>query len=171
MKKGLSTVIATVILILLVVVATTIVWGFVNNTIREKTEEVGTCFDVETSRGVAINDFYTCYDSSNNEVQFSITIADVEVEGLLVSILAGGATKTFTLTNEDQVISDLKPYQGNLNQPVKLPGKNAGLTYVASGFSGLQKIDWIKIAPIIDGKQCDTSDSTYEIVDCSFLAS
>lgn len=170
-KRGLSGVITAVILILLVVVATTIVWTFVNRTIKERTEGVGTCFEVETSEKVTINDYYTCYDSATGEVQFSISIKDVEVEGLLISILAGGTSKSFTLTNEDKVITDLRPYQGSSGEAVKLPGKNAGLTYVASGFSGVEKVDWIKIAPIIEKKQCDESDSTYEIEDCSLLAS
>jgi len=52
---------------------------------------------------------------------------------------------------------------------VKLPGKNEGLTYVASGFDGSDKIDSIKIAPVIDEEQCSAVDTTSQVDSCSLL--
>ena len=168
-KKALSAVVATVILILLVVAATAIVWTFVNKLVKEKTSQTETCFDVESGEKVTLNNYYTCYDSATGEVQFSLSIADVDVDEVLVSILAGGSTKSFTIKNESTVIPNLRYYNGVPGQAVKLPERNAGLTYVASGFSGNSKIDWIKISPIIDGRQCATTDTINEIESCSLL--
>jgi len=170
-KKGLSTVIATVLLILLVTVTTAIVWVFVNNIVTQRTEGVQSCFEVQSGEKITINDYYTCYDSALGEVQFSINIGDAEIDSLIISILASGNSKSFTLTNSNTTFNNLKPYNGNYNTNVTLPGKNEGLTYIASGFTNVEKIDWIKIAPIIEDKQCDLTDATYEIVDCSLLAS
>jgi FlaG/FlaF family flagellin (archaellin) len=171
-KKGLSTVIATVLLILLVVVATGIVWAFVNNIVTNKTAGVQSCFDVTSSPKVTLNGGYTCYiNATNGEVQFSVDIGDAQINGLAVSIAVGGNSKTFTLTNEDTVIPNLKPYGDSYtySDPVKLPGKNEGRTYVASGFNTkLNKVDSIKIAPIVE-KQCDLSDQTYQIDDCALF--
>jgi FlaG/FlaF family flagellin (archaellin) len=170
-KKALSTVVATVLIILLTVVATAIVWTFVKGIVNpEKLEGTQSCFEATSGEKITINDYYTCYNKANNtvQVQFSIDMKDVKVDAVLVSILVGGNSKSFTLTNNDTNIPDLGPYKGNLGDPVKLPGPNEGRTYVAGGFeSGAGKVDWIKIAPVINGKQCDSSDETYQIDYCS----
>jgi uncharacterized protein (UPF0333 family) len=169
-KKGLSTVIATVLLILLVVVATSIVWMFVNNIVKDSTDKrTQSCFNAISSSKVTINDYYTCYNSSSGKVQFSINIGDVDVEGVVVSILMGGNSRSFTITNQVQVINYLLPYGNSGLTTVNLPIKNGGKTYIATGFQVNSKVDSIKIAPIIEGKQCDMSDSTYQVDDCSLL--
>ena len=169
-KKGLSAIIATVLIILLVTAATAIVWAFVNNIINDQTEGVQSCFEVESGEKVILNDYYTCFDSDRKEVRFSITIADAEIDSLLVSIAAGGTSKSFTLNNTEVVVTNLRPYQGINGEAVNLPGQNEGKTYVAEGFSLESSIDSIKIAPIIGEKQCGMSDSTYSIEDCTLFA-
>jgi len=168
-KKGLSTIIATVLVILLVTAATAIVWAFVNNIISDQTDGVQSCFEVESGEKVILNNYYTCFDSAQGEVRFSITLADADIDSLLVSIAAGGTSKSFTLTNIETVVTNLKPYQGETGEAVKLPGPNEGKTYVAEGFTPGLSIDSIKIAPIIGEKQCGVSDSTYSIDDCSLF--
>jgi FlaG/FlaF family flagellin (archaellin) len=174
-KKALSTVVATVLMILLVMVAASIVWAFVNNIVKSKTEGVQSCFDATSSGKVTIEDSYTCYQPINNktsnEVQFSINIGDVSIDSLIVSILVGGNSKSFTLTNNATDIPYLRPYTGDYGDTVKLPGKNEGKTYVAD-FSaefgqGAVKVDSIRIAPVVEGKQCDQSDETNQIDFCS----
>jgi hypothetical protein len=169
-KKALSTVIATVLLILLVTVATAVVWTFVKNIVnKDKLDKEKSCFDVESSEKVTLNGYYTCYNQTSGEVQFSISIADADIDSLVVSILVGGNSRSFTLTNNITHNSDLKPYKGAYNGSIILPVKNAGKTYVGKGFENQSKVDWIKIAPVIDDKQCGESDSTYEVVYCSNL--
>jgi hypothetical protein len=168
-KKGLSTVVATVLIILLTVVATAIVWTFVKNIVNpEKLQGTQSCFELTSGEKITLNDFYTCYNKTSNEVQFSIDIKDAQVDALVVSILVGGNSKSFTLTNNYTIIPNLKPYKGSQGEAVKLPGLNEGKTYVAEGFeSGVGKVDWIKIAPVVAGKQCDASDETSQIDYCS----
>ncbi|MFH1503617.1 MAG: hypothetical protein ABIE36_03085 [Candidatus Diapherotrites archaeon] len=168
-KKALSAVVTTVILILLVTVATAIVWTFVKKIIEDRTSQTETCFKVESSEKVTLNDYYTCFDSENGEVQFSLSITDIEVQAIVISILAEGNSKSFTLTNDSTVIANLRNYKGSVGESVKLPGKNEGLTYVASGFEGANKIDWIKISPIIDDKQCESTDTISQVEDCTLL--
>jgi hypothetical protein len=168
-KKALSTVIATVLIILLVLVSVAIVWKFIQNIVNpEKLDKAQSCFDATSSGKVTINDYYTCYNQTSNEVQFSIDIKDVTIDSLVVSILVGGNSKSFTLTNNDTIVPNLRPYKGSSGTTVKLPGKNEGKTYVAEGFeAGAGKVDWIKIAPVIAGQQCDASDETYQVDYCS----
>lgn len=172
-KKALSTVIATVLMILLVMVATAIVWEFVVNIAKNQTEGVQSCFAATSSGKVAINDYYTCYNITSGEVQFSIDVKDVDIDSLVISILVGGNSKSFTLTNNYTVIPNLKPYKGNPGDAVKLPGKNEGDTYVADFSSefaqGVTKVDYIRIAPIVGEKQCEQSDETNQIDSCSLF--
>jgi len=165
-KNGLSGVVATVILILLVIVATTIVWTMVSNLIENKTSGVQSCFDVGFSDKVSFNQDYTCFDSENNEVQFSINIGDIEIEKVLVSISYAGTSKSFSITPEAQGFDDLVTYPSR-GSSVTLPGKNSGLTYIATGISDAP--DWIKIAPYVGEKQCGVSDTIYELEDCKFF--
>lgn len=169
-KKALSSVIATVLIILLVVASVTIVWAFVKNFIDNRTKSTQSCFDVESSEKVTINNYYTCYNKTLGEVQFSIDIEDVEIDSLVISILSEGNSKSFTLTNENTSNPNLKPYKGIYNTNVTLPEKNSGKTYVAGGFDIGSKVDWIKIAPVIDDEQCGSSDETYQVDSCVLLA-
>jgi hypothetical protein len=168
-KKGLSTVIATVLIILLVVVSVSIVWVFVKNIIEGRTKSTASCFDVESSDKVSLNGQYTCYNKTSGEVQFSIDIGEIEIDSLKVYVAASGSSKSFTLNNTAVDVPRLRPYK-QASGPVQLPGKNEGLTYVVSGFLGAEKIDSIKIAPVVDGNTCSSSSETYQIDSCSLLA-
>jgi hypothetical protein len=165
-KGGLSDVVATVILIALVVAATGIVWGVVNNMIRDKTEGAQACMDVGFSQKVILNEDYTCYNSTSDEVQFSLNVWDVAIDGVLVSVTSAGNSKSYTITNTAQAISGLVNYPDK-SAYVILPGKNAGLTYIATGFP--TEVDSIKIAPIVGEEQCEISDQINQIEDCAIF--
>ncbi len=160
-NKGLSGVVTAVIMIALVMAAAMIVWGIVNTTIKGQIKGAESCFG--NYNKVTINSIYTCYDSTNDKFQFSLNIGDIEVDSVLISVSAGGSTNSYTLTNEEQPITGLGPYPSGEGE-VSLPGKNAGLTYIASGFP--ERPDLMKIAPIINDQQCEVSDTLSEIENC-----
>ncbi len=160
-KRGVSAIIVTVILVALVMTAGAVVWAMVNNLIKGQTEGAESCLNVLNK--VTINGLYTCYDKTGNNVHFSINIGDVDIDEVVVVISSAGATKSYTLTNYDQTIPGLGPYPSGSGS-VKLPEKNGGKTYIASGFT--EGPDSIRIAPIIAGKQCDTSDEMFQIENC-----
>ena len=163
--KAMSGVVTAVIMIGLVMVAAVIVWVVVRNIIQGRLEGVESCFGIYEK--VTINSRYTCHENPN--FQFSISIGDIDVNSVIVSISGAGATNSYTITNGNQTIANLANYgsTGFGTDQIKLPGENSGLTYVASGFT--EKPDLIQIAPVIDSKQCEVSDSLSEIDDCSTL--
>ena len=167
-KKGISGVITAVLMVALVMAATVIVWVVVKNLVSEKIEGTESCF--MTFGQVKINNRYTCYDSSSKEFHFSISVGDIDIDELLIGISGEGTTKSFTITNEEQTITGLTNYPDG-SPEIKLPAKNAGLTYIYNmtegGFS--TGPDSIEIAPIISGKQCDVSDSLSDIDNCLLL--
>lgn len=166
--KGLSGVITVVIMIALVMAAAVIVWGVVNTLIRGQMESAEACFG--NYNKITLNGIYTCYEyisADNYYVHFSLNIGDIEVDSVLVSVSAEGATNSYTLTNEDEVtIPGLANYgsTGFGTDLIILPSKNAGKTYIANGFT--EKPDLIKIAPVINGQQCEISDTLSNIEIC-----
>ncbi len=163
-KKGLSEVVAVVIVILLVISAGAVVWSVVNNLIKNKTSQISSCFDADFSESIFFNNDYTCYNSSSGEMQFSLGIGDVDIEKAIVSVAYGGGSKTFTITNTDETISDLVSYPAR-SITNSLPLKNGGKTYIALGIT--TNPDWVKVVPYVDGKQCEQTDTVYNPYDCA----
>jgi FlaG/FlaF family flagellin (archaellin) len=168
-KKSLSTVIATVLLILLAVVLVGVVWASITKIINDSRNRSESCFDLQEK--VTLNAFYTCYNQTSKELMFSINIADKDVERALVSITVEGTSKSVELLASGSTFSNVRPYGGNYGANTTLPEKNAGLSYyynlTASGFSGTISPTMIRIAPIIGGNQCDVTDTISEISACT----
>ncbi len=165
-KNGLSTIVVTLILIVLSLVAVGMVWGFVSNMVNKQISSTESCFGNYDK--VKLDGQYTCYEISGStyNFRFSLSMGDVQVEKVIVSVSSGGTSKSYTITNTAQTISGLTPYPSGTT--VILPIQNAGLTYKATGFSS--KIDSVKIAAVIGETQCDVSDMLTQIEDCSLLA-
>lgn len=167
-KRGLSAVVTTMILVALSMAAIVLVWVFVSNMVKKQIGSSESCYGNYDK--VKINGQYTCYErvsASNYNLRFSLAIGDIDVDKVIVSISSVGAVKSYTITNTPQVISGLKMYPSGINQ-VNLSGKNAGLSYNATGFGG--KIDSIQIAPVIGGNLCEVSDSLASIEDCKLIS-
>ena len=159
-NKGISGIVATVIMIALVIAIGGIVWAVINNLVSEQLEEAGSCFGVFEK--VTINEEYTCWNSSDNLALFSISIGDLDVDGIVVSISAGGTTKSYEIGKQP---SDIGLYYfHNSETSVASPGKNSGFTYVSDEFT--VRPDVIQVSPIIGGSQCDVADSVTSIDTC-----
>ena len=174
-KRGLSEVVTTVIMIALVLVAVIMVWTIINNLIQGKIKDSESCFG--NAEKVILDKRNICYeiDGSTGKVRFAVSLGDVDVDEVLISISGGVETKSFKISNEDQAIENLT-YLGTSSQTTKLPSKNGGKTYEYSWdfMPGVGEftnaVNSIKIAPIIDGTQCEMSDSSSDIEDCTLLS-
>ncbi len=96
-KRGLSEVVGTVLIIGLTVAAGAIVWAVVNSLITDNLNEGQACFGVFDQ--VKLNNDYTCYNSSSNNLQFSIKVGDINITQIVVSVSFGGASESATLKN------------------------------------------------------------------------
>jgi flagellin-like protein len=167
-KKGLSAIITVLLLIALTVAVVAIVWVVVNNLVTDELEGAGSCFGVLDK--VNLDSRYTCYDGTGNELWFSISIGDIEVDEVLVSISGEGTSSGFKINSTDSQITNVVSYPSR-SADVKLPGKNSGRTYIfdldAAGFTEMP--DSIEIAPIISGNQCGISDTMQQFDSCSSI--
>lgn len=166
-RKGLSTVVATVIMIALVMAAIAIVWGVVANLIEEELEGADSCINVFDK--VEINGRYTCYDPVNSNFQFSLILRDIDVDEVLFAISDLGSTETFKISNSPDSVSGVSNYPSPTGLIV-LPKKNGGSTYIYDlSLVGFSEPDLFEISPVIDGKQCGVSSSLTDIPDCATL--
>ena len=167
-SKGLSTIVITLIIILVSIVAVGIVWAFVNNMIKNQIRDSESCYGNYDK--IKINGMYTCFErisAANYNLRFSLSMGDISVDKVIVSVSSAGNVNSYQITNTAQNIINLVMYSGTNPANVILPAKNAGLTYNATGFSA--KIDSIEIAPYIQGTLCGVSDSVSEIEDCKLI--
>ncbi|MCK9568231.1 hypothetical protein M0R72_04735 [Candidatus Pacearchaeota archaeon] len=163
--KGLSTIVTAVILIALSMAALVVVWGFVSNFINEEIGSSQSCFGNYDK--VKLNKQYTCYEALGGggfNLRFSLSVGDIDIDKVTVLVSSESAVKSYIITNENQTISGLTLYPSGISS-VTLPGKNSGISYIATGFNS--KIDLIEIAPTIDDNLCEVSDSFSEIDNCA----
>jgi flagellin-like protein len=163
-RKGISGIIATLLLIVLTIVLIAVVWAVVNNLVKGKIEESSACFG--NFEEVTLNDLYSCYDSSLNKMHISLNIGDIEADSVTFTVSSPSQSKSFTITDKPQSIEGVTYYDGS--SMVALPGKNSGITYFYS-WSGSDTPNSVQIAPKINGQQCPASDSITTIDDCALF--
>lgn len=163
-RSGISGVVTVVILIALVVVLISIVWVAVQGLVEDKLGSAEACLEVFEK--VKINSRYTCYEKKvedPNLFQFSITRGDIELDKILVSISSEGEMKTFEIPGTYDNVKNYK--DGEYDEALTLPEKNAGLTYVSQGWS--EKPDLVEISLVIEGIPCQVSGSLSDIDFCT----
>ncbi len=84
-KKGISAVVATVLIILITVAAVTVIWAAIIPMISENIGGATECFDA--SAALTINSDYSCYNESGNYVNIQVarSTGDFELLGVDVS--------------------------------------------------------------------------------------
>ncbi len=166
-KRGLSAIVTTVILVALSMAAVVVIWVFVSNTIKKQIGQSESCFG--NFDKVKFNEQYTCYEDLGNgnfALRFSVEIGAISVDKVIVSVASASAVKSYEITNTAKAVEGLEAYP-TPSGTVVLPAKNSGLTYKATGFTS--QIDSIQITPVINGNQCEVSDTISEIADCISL--
>ena len=164
-KKGVSGIITTVLLIALAFVVVAIVWTIVDNIINKGIGDSNACFGIFDK--VSLDSDWTCYNYSSEEFLFKIDIGDLDVDEVLVGVTSEGTSKSFKILKEESQISGLLMYP-NRETIIKLPDKDAGLTYILNmaqmGLDGAPT--GIQISPIIKGTSCEVSSTIDYIETC-----
>ncbi len=161
-KRGISGVIAMVLMIAITLVATGIVWGVVNNLINSKTKS-SECIDVFEK--VLINNYYTCYNSSSKELNVAVELKNVNIDSVLIGIYGESQSTNFELPSSGY--SHVRPYNGSYGDSLTLPSQNSAVTYIVDINSlGIGNPSIIKISPKIRDYQCEVSDTIMNIEEC-----
>lgn len=164
-KTGIADVIVTVLLVGLALALGAIVWAVVTNLVNGKLQPAQSCFG--NYGELSINPEYTCYNTSallaTKEIDFSILRGDIDVDKITVSISSAGIVKSYTIPG---TYANVKMYgAASYGGALMLPNKTEGLTYVSKDFGAGIPIK-IEIGPVINGQQCDPSDTVTQIETC-----
>lgn len=167
-KKGLSTIVTTLLIVGISIVAIGIVWASANKLIKGQINNSEACYNMNDK--VQLNSKNTCYeeDDGNYTLRFEVEVKDVNLSGLIVSIGYGGESIGYTLNTTNQEISGLVRYPITVPaKELKVPGLNQGFSYRAGNFTSI--IDSIEVTPLVEGVQCGVSDSLADIDNCALL--
>ena len=152
-KKGISAIVATVLIILITVAAVTIVWAAIIPMISNQLESGTVCLDAVTQLQL-VDAGYTCVNVTGEEVSFQIKhgARSFDLEDVQILISSSGNTDSFRLLESDS--------------EAELPKANEERTFtidVSEMGAAVADIDGIQIAPIVSvgntEKICDSSSS------------
>ena len=162
-KKGISAIVATVLIILITVAAVTIIWAAIIPMISNQLESGTICLDAVSQ--VQLLDFgYTCWNDTADTVSIQIKhgAKDFRLNDIQVLVSSEGITKSFSLVNDSTTIT---PEDMTAD---KLPKANEEKVYVINT-TGMDNIDKVQIAPVVavgnTQETCDIS-ATKTLTEC-----
>lgn len=172
-KRGLSPVVATVLIIMITVVAATMIAVFLIPFINDKLGEGKGCFEVLGDISFHGTE-YGCYSGTQGEVTgFSVNVNSDKIQGFTLLAVKGGKSNRYKIIDGANY-PDLKMlgdglFGGEEIYPIEFPGEGGIRTYVYNG-----AVDSFEIYPILkDGEQCEQSGQfepnlcpRNDIVDC-----
>lgn len=111
-KKGISAIVATVLIILITVAAVTIIWAAIIPMITKQLDSGTVCID-PLSQVVIKNQGYTCYSVVDGDVDIQVShgAGSFELTGIQVLVFEGGSSNSSVVSvglpgvNEDAVIT------------------------------------------------------------------
>jgi len=160
-KKALSAIVSVVIIIGLTIAAGAIVFTVVRNLASDKLNDAQSC--LKSIEKFEINGAYTCYNSTGQEIQISISRKELGIDYLMIVISSGEESRTFKLYDEAQVIEGVVNYPSRTTSIV-LPGNESGKTYIIDWNLGIP--EKIQITPSINKKICNIVDEINTIQSC-----
>ena len=170
-KKGLSTVVASIVMILIVVIIIGLISQIIIPMIKKNLSASSDCMDVIGQ--VHLNPAFTCHwrytDEAKAEtypgVMIGVDVGKIDVSGFVITLSGYGQTKSIDII-EGTVRTDLIMYTP-MGGAIELPKENEGKTYVVK-FGVIKDTgteEWpyymdtsrpiiAKVSPIIKGSQC-----------------
>ena len=167
-KKGISAIVATVLIILITVAAVTIIWAAIIPMISNQLESGTICLDA-VSQVQLIDAGYTCVaaDGTNVSIQVKHGAKSFELADIQVLVSAGGSTTPFSLVNVTEVILPDDNTAAALK--LALPGSNEEKVFVIDTSAVTGTIDKVQIAPVVTvgntQEACDIS-ATKTLTEC-----
>jgi len=164
-KKGLSAVIATVMLILITILAVIMMSSFIMPMLRTMMEKSKGCFELRET--FSMSDIgYSCSSASNTSLSISRTWDKSDIKGITLAFICGTESKSFQLLNGTP-ITNIRMYdQGDLVgsplTPITIPSPGETRTYFFNNTGSCTLVNFRPILP--SGDTCE--ESTYEIRAC-----
>lgn len=160
-KKGLSSVVVTISLVLLSIVAVAVIAGFIIPLVRDNLDEGTECFDYRAYFSFEEEFGFNCYREEFGTKLYGVSVraqtagSEVEekVKGFKLVFLKEGESVPVSVVDDSGEIRML-----NTSKPVEIPKSGEVRTYV---YESTETFDAVEIFPFLEsGRVCDRSDST-----------
>ena len=159
-RRGMSEVVATVIMIGLVMAAAAIIWAVVKGMLDENMGNTQNCMGSYDK--VKFYSGATCYNSTSKEFYFYVETSDVNLTKIIVSVYTSSGSRTIEIPKNNGY-PDVREFSGNYNSRLESISENSGRRYA---YNTTQKPESISVVPVIGGTQCDISDTIMDIRNC-----
>ena len=138
-KKGISAVVATVLIILITVAAVTIIWAAIIPMINNQLSKGTICLDAISQLSIE-NKGYTCIEGNDLKIQIGHGATNFDLADIQVLISSNGSTESINLVGDAGILF------------ADLPGTNEERTVTildAVMTTNAADIDTVNIAPIV----------------------
>jgi len=152
-RRGISPVVASVLLIMIAVVTATLIAVFLIPFINERLGEGKGCFEILGD--ISFHETqYNCFSGVYNVTGFSVNMNNERISGFTLIALIGGTSDRIVVT-DNSTNNKLKMLgTGSFGEILEIPDQGGVRTYVYNG-----TVDALEIYPILDdGAQCDKND-------------
>jgi hypothetical protein len=147
-KKGVSAIVATVLIILITVAAVTIIWAAIIPMINDQLDTGLVCLDA-VQQITLIDSGYTCLNNDSLSMQIKHGREAVDLVDIQVLVSVNGTTTSYFLMNDSDDVGDIDD----------LPAVNEVKTYIVDGVD--KDMSSVEIAPVIAAgattKICDVT--------------
>ena len=152
-NKGISAVVATVLIILITVAAITIIWAAVIPMVKNQISSGTTCLDAVSQVGLVTEGGYTCITEDGKvQLQISRGAKDFDLAGVQVLVSIGGDTSSYDYLNSEHSGKELP--DSNEERVISVTNTNLDVTS-----DNLGKATEVSIAPIVKvGQTTETCD-------------
>lgn len=155
-KKGISAVVATVLMILITVAAVTIIWAAIIPMINNQLDKGKACFDAISQ--VSLPDQgYSCVSSDGKNVTIQIKRGSLDIELVDAQVIFSSEGNSYSFALSDPTTTIVP------SGSITFPNINEERVYVIDTSSIVGDIETVEIAPVVQvGKSqevCDVSAS------------
>jgi flagellin-like protein len=160
-KKGISAIVATVLIILITVAAVTIIWAAIIPMINNQLDKGTVCLDA-VSQVQLVDAGYTCKNAEEVSLQIKHGSKSFKLADIQVLISAGGTTTSYSL------LENATDSSGEAIVMDDLPGSNEERVFLIDTGDTIN-LTQVQIAPIVSvgntQEACDVSASKV-LLDC-----
>ncbi len=157
--RGVSPVIATVLLLVITVSLISVLAAFTIPFIKNSLEPGEDCFKALNKLNLGGTP-YTCYSNGTTlRTGISVQVGDIDIQGFKLILYSGGTADPINIL-PDTSSAQVRMLGSDFNTPLQIPAKGGLKTYVVSG-----TYTKVEVAPILASGTCEKSD-TFEIVQC-----
>ena len=166
-KKGISAIVATVLIILITVAAVTIIWAAIIPMISENLDKATRCGDATSQ--LTLKEDYTCWHSSgsssgNMSVQVSRGSGSFELADIKVILSIAGNDENYMILDNTST-----PASGGQYQLGDFPEINENKVFLIN--KSIEKPDTVRVTPVIVSGQvlteCEASGRIITVRNCT----